>query len=194
LKGRLTVALELAPSRERGRIADAIDEELAVEVVALVLEGPSREPLDLEVEVVAVPVPGSHANVRVAQHLAPQIRNAEAALVIDELLVADELEHRVHEDGERPVRLVRVAGIVLDLDRDDSNRSIHLIGRQARTVGIAHRLDEIVDEGLRLLPSELLARDLARHLTQHRMPNRRNLENAHRRVPIRVRRAEGKNA
>src|SRR5262249_38693153 len=50
---RAVVAVELGPGRERARIG-AVDEQLAVEVIDLVLVGPGLEPVDDLVDRVAV--------------------------------------------------------------------------------------------------------------------------------------------
>ena len=70
---RLVVALELGPGRERARVG-AVDEDLAVEVIDLVLVGAGLEAVHDLVDRVAVAVPGLDADVDVALHHAAQVR------------------------------------------------------------------------------------------------------------------------
>src|SRR5262245_2365379 len=74
-------ALELGPRRERRRVDDAVEEEAAVELLALVLERAGGETsLDLVVlDAVAVEVADAHVDVR---HDVPaQVGHRQAALV-----------------------------------------------------------------------------------------------------------------
>ena len=103
----------------------------------------------------------------------------EAALVVVELLVVDRREHRVDEDRERDVRLVRVARVVADLDRADRDRLVDLDRGEAGAVGVVHGLDEIVDELLRRRGCELFARELAGDLAKDRVPDLGDLADGH---------------
>ena len=142
--------LELLPRAQGPRVRHAIDEQLAVEVVDLVLERARGEPLHLAIDLVPVAVPRADAHVHDALHLAAEVRDREAPLVVHERVVGEELDLRVHEDGEGDVGLVRVARVVLHPDGADLDGLVHLVGGDAGAVGVDHRLDEVVDEALRL--------------------------------------------
>ena len=68
------VALELLPGRERGRVADAVEEQHAVEVVELVLEGAGRQAEADLVVLGAVAVEAADPDADVAVDLAAQVR------------------------------------------------------------------------------------------------------------------------
>jgi len=54
----LVVALEVVPGAQRGRVLDPIEEQLAAQVIDLVLVGPGGHAGGLEVEAVALAVEG----------------------------------------------------------------------------------------------------------------------------------------
>src|SRR5206468_5558286 len=125
-EGGLAAALEFLPGAERRRVAHAIDEELAEEMIDFVLKGSGRQAACDEIDVPPLAVPRAHAYLDVAEYFAPQVRHAEAPLVVAEELVADGLEHRVDENRERDVRLVRIARVVVHLDGADLHGPVHL--------------------------------------------------------------------
>src|SRR4051812_43944872 len=175
---RPMMALELGPCRERARIG-AVDEDLAEQVVDLVLVGAGLEAMHDLVDRVAVAVPCLAADVNVALHLAAQVRHAETALVVVEQLIVDGREHRVDEDGQRDLRLVRIARVVADLDRADLDRLVDLDRGEPGAVGVVHRLDEVVDARLHRGGRELFTRHLARDLTKDGVADLGDLADCH---------------
>ena len=61
------MSLEVGPCRERARVLDAIEEDLAVEVIDLVLEGACGESLHVQLDVVAVAIPRAHVGTKFAR-------------------------------------------------------------------------------------------------------------------------------
>src|SRR5688572_9068892 len=98
------MALPLLPGAERGGVGDPVDEQLAVEVIDLVLEGAGGQPLHDPVDRLAVAVDRAQPDRDVAGDQPAQVGHAQAALVVVEGLVADRLEHRVDQHGERDLR------------------------------------------------------------------------------------------
>src|SRR5690606_30975475 len=107
-EGGGVVALKAIPGGERGGVGDAIEEDLAVEVVDLVLEGARREAADLPLPGVALAVERAHADLGVTAHDAAEVRHAEASLVVVEGLLAERLDPRVDQNRQRNVRLVGI--------------------------------------------------------------------------------------
>ena len=83
------------------RVADPVEEQHAVEVVELVLEGAGRQPEPDLVVLRAVAVEPAHADADVAVDLAAQVRDRQAALVDRRGLVVERLDHRVDDHGQR---------------------------------------------------------------------------------------------
>jgi len=180
------VTLPVLPGRKSRRVGDAVNEDVAVEVVALVLVRPGGQPLRLDVDFGTVPVPRLHAHVDVALDAAAQVGDRQAALLVVELLVGQRRDHRVDEDGERDRRLVGVARVVAThMDRAEAHGTEHLRRGQTGAVGVVHRLDQVVDEPLRVGRGELGARQVAAALAQHRFTELGDLQQRHRRGPRR---------
>src|SRR5690606_3648128 len=81
----LSKAREALPSREAGRVRHPVDEELAEQVIALVLVGPRRDASRLEVEGIAVAVEGLHTQLGVAGDHAAQVGYRQTSLVVVEV-------------------------------------------------------------------------------------------------------------
>ena len=54
----------------------------------------------------------------------------------------------IHQDGQRNVRPIGIAWIVLDFDCTNSQRMMHLVGCQASPVGTSHGMNQIIYEFL----------------------------------------------
>jgi len=147
-------------------------------VVALVLPGGGGEAPNHLVVLGTVTVEVAHPHVDVAPHLAPQ-RHRQTALVDDDLLVVQRLDHRVDRHGQRDAGLVGVPGVVAHLHDGDAHRFAHLSGGQAGAVCVAHRGDQIVDQRLHLRRTHLGQRDVLSHLAQCRVADRQHLSDAH---------------
>ena len=102
-------------------------------------------------------------------------------LHVDDLaaILAERLEHGVDEHGERNVRLVGVAGVVLDLDRAHPYVAVDLRRGESGAVRRVHRLDEIVDELLRFRQEQLVSRERARAEAQVRVSHLQDRKNRH---------------
>src|SRR5690606_25611858 len=180
-KPRAVVTPALRPRRDRARVG-AVDEHPAVELGALVRARAGLEaPHDL-VDRVAMAVPRLAPDGDVTLHAATQVRDGQAALEVGKLLVVDRRELGVDEDRQRDLRLVRVSRIVANLDGTDLHRLVDLDRRQAGAVGVAHRLDEVVDELLHGGGGELLTRELACGLSQNRVTDLGDLADGHART------------
>ena len=127
----------------------------------------------------ALAVEVADVDVDVAPDVAPQVGDGEAALVDLDQLVVQRLDHRVDDHGQRDAGLVGVAGVVLDLDHRDAHGLVHLVGGQAGAVGVAHRVDHVVDEPLHLRRRQLVGRQLAGPLPEHRVPHGGDLADGH---------------
>src|SRR5687767_2944378 len=101
----LVMPLPVLPVGER-RGVGAVDEDLAVEVIALVLVRPGSHARHFDVVRGAGSIQVLHADARVPLHHAAQIGDGEAALVVVELVVAHLRDARIHDDRERNRRLV----------------------------------------------------------------------------------------
>ena len=183
------VAFELLPRRQGGGVDDTVEEQPAVEVVAFVLEGAGGEPpLDLVV-LVPVPVEPAGPDVDVPQDGAPQVGDRQATLVDLDQLVVERLDDRVDQDRERDRRLVRVPRVVVDLDDRHPDRLVDLVGGDPGAVGVAHRVDQVVDQPLQLRRGQLGRRDLAGALAEDGMTDRGDRADRHRpMMPRRTRR------
>src|SRR4051812_49628449 len=73
--------LELVPCGERARVDDAVQEQLAVEVVALVLERAGGQPATNLVVRNAVAIEVTSAHVHVPHHRPAQVGHGQTALV-----------------------------------------------------------------------------------------------------------------
>ena len=94
-------------------------------------------------------------------------------------LVRQRAYHRVDEHAEPESRLVRVAGIVPDFDGEDPQGNVDLGSGEPRTVGCAHRVDDVVADAPKTGRAELRLRHLARPLTQRRVADLHDLEHGH---------------
>ena len=74
------MSLELLPGRQAAGIG-AVDDQHAVEVVDLVLEGPGGEALPAPRALLALAVEIAHPDREMALDIAAQVRDREAALV-----------------------------------------------------------------------------------------------------------------
>ena len=172
------VALEVLPGHQRARVG-AIDDQSAVEVVDLMLEGAGRQSAFDLVVLDSFAVQVADADIDVTRHLGAQVGQREAALVDQGDLLAERLDYRVDDHRQRDRRFVRVAGIVVHLRDRDPHGTADLIGGQAGAPGGAHRLDHLVDQGLDLRRGELCGAYLTRSLAEHRVSDREDLEHAH---------------
>jgi hypothetical protein len=105
----------------------------------------------------------------------PAVRHRQATLVDLDHLVVERLDDRIDQDGQRDRRLVRVPRVVVDLDDRHPDRLVHLVGGDAGAVGVAHRVDEVVDQPLQLRRCELRGRDRTGLPAQHGMTDRGDL-------------------
>ena len=128
---------------------------------------------------IAVAIERLHPDLRVAPHLAAEVRDREAALIVLEALVGDRREHGVHEDRQRDVGLVGVARVVLDLDRADPQRRVHLHRGEARAGGVVHGLHQVVDEALDRGRAELVVADGPGRLAEDGVTDLGDFEDGH---------------
>ena len=131
----------------------------------------------------AVAIEVADADVDMAIELATQVGDREAALVEGHHLVAERLDHRVDEHGQRDRRLVRVARVVIDLGDRDPHRLTDLVGGKPGAARLAHRLDHVVDQALRLRSRELPGAELAGGFPEHRMADLEDGTDRHPRRP-----------
>ena len=126
-----------------------------------------------------MPVEGADADPGVAAHDAAQVGDGQAALVVLEGFVPDGLDHRIDQDGQGDRWLVRVARVVRHLDHGDPHGFVDLGGGQTRPVGVAHGLDQVVDERLDPVRADLLGRHRLGGGAQDRVPDARDLAKRH---------------
>src|SRR5262250_3723343 len=89
------VAVELGKEAERLHRPHAVEVDLPVQMVALVLHDARVESPRVEAERTAVPSVGLDPHPRPAWHLAAQVGNAEAALPVLFLILRERREARV---------------------------------------------------------------------------------------------------
>ncbi|MOA55790.1 hypothetical protein D3C78_1796430 [compost metagenome] len=76
-------------------------------------------------------------------------------------------ETRVDQNGQRNGRSVGVTGILAAaLDGHDGNRAVDLRSGEAQAVGVAHGLDQVVDEGLGFRKRQGFGAQFLGHLPQ----------------------------
>ena len=155
---------------------DPVEQEHAVEVVDLVLDHAGEQVVTLHDDLGAVEVDAAHRDPLGPDHLEPEARDGEAALVGQHLTLG------LHDHGvdhhARAVALVQVEG-------EETLAHPHLRGGQADALFEVHRVEHAVDQGDQVV-GELL--DLARALLQHGIaeePQRVHAPKLPARVPVR---------
>ena len=118
------------------RVGDPIEEQHAVEVVALVLERAGGEPAPDLVVGVAVRVEVPHADVHVAVTEPRRLGTDRQPSLISTSSSSIGFDDRVDHHGQRDRRLVRVARVVAHLDHGDAPRHADLVGGDAGAVGV----------------------------------------------------------
>ena len=177
---RLVVALKLIPGRQRGGVVDKVDEQARMQVVDLVLHRARGEADAGHVDGLPVAIPGLDPNLSNPADDPAQIGHREAALVVGEGLLGQRFDHRIHEDGQRNIRFVRVPRVVANLERTDLQGFIDLGGGEPRAVGVVHRLDEVVDEPLPFGAEKPRPIDGVGGTAEHGVPDVGDLPDGHR--------------
>ena len=123
-----------------GERAEVVDEELAVEVVGLVLDRPAEELFGLVLDELALEVEGLDLDLLGAADLGVEPGQAEAAfLVLDRRVPLDDLG--VDEDE----LLVLLLGVRGDVEDEEAIRDGHLVGRQADALRLVHQVEHLPD-------------------------------------------------
>src|SRR6267143_6724039 len=174
---RPPVLLELFQLGERGEISHSIEEELALQVVHLVLNADAIEARGVQFNGLAVTIEIFQPYPDRTSYLAAEPVNAETSLPAlgGRRRVAQDL--RVDQDGPRE------AVLPLALHDHDLLRTEHLRRRQADTLDLDHRLEQVVNELLESALTDLLQKNRIGDLPQHRRAELRNLEDRHRSTP-----------
>src|SRR5262249_8859972 len=120
---------------------EIVDEELSVEVIQLVLEGPSEEPGSGDLDLLAVPVLGYDPDLLPARDVGVVAGQRKAALEVA-IVAGRPNDLRVHELVER----------VADLDDAGLEGLTQLGRRQPDAGGVAHRVGEIIEQPMEELP------------------------------------------
>src|SRR5690625_2500936 len=168
---RRPLGVELLADRPHRLLAlilgKAIDVQHAVEVVDLVLQGPSHESLALDGHGLAVEVDALDPGIPSPLGGEPQARHREAPLIA--VLVF--LLRRLHEP-----RVEHVADVVIDVPRECAQADADLVGGQPRAPLVVDRLEQVLHE--RLDPIVDVPNLLARR-PKHRVANNSDLTHSH---------------
>mmetsp|Transcript_49610 Transcript_49610/g.116521 ORF Transcript_49610/g.116521 Transcript_49610/m.116521 type:complete len:227 (+) Transcript_49610:181-861(+) len=119
--------------------AEVFDEDLAHQVVHLVLHADRQQPVGIELEHLAVAVERAHGHLGMARHLVVDLRYRQAALLAIHHLLA-ELDQLGIDQHPRRVAVLR------GVDDDDALMHVHLRGRQPDAVGGVHGFQHVVDQ------------------------------------------------
>jgi integrase len=174
----LHVVLHLLDEGQAAHVGHAVEVDVAVEVVALVLDDAREEVLGLEGEGIAMAVEGIELQPLESRHDASEIRYGEAALPAGLALVAEGRHDGVHEHeeghlGPRPV----VAG--RDLDDGEANALVNLRRREAHPLVLVHRLLHVVDELLEQPVAERFPRHGLGRRAEDRVRDAGDLQDGH---------------
>ena len=143
------MCLKVFPGGEGNRVGNPIENEFAVEVIDLMLDGTGTEPpVDL-LERSTGAIPCSNLDGHHSDQVATD-RDAQTTLVVQVRLGTDLFHDRIDEDRERKRRLVWVALIGSYPDDADPQIDTDLIGGNSCSVGVAHGVDHVVDQRLNL--------------------------------------------
>src|SRR5688500_1110030 len=156
------VLLHRLPLRERRaplEKAEVVEEQLAVQVIDLVLQAASEEIGGLEFERLAIAIERSHRNARRAIDVAEHFRDREATFLAPGGALADD-DLWVHDDDRA----------VVEVDHGEPLRPTHLWCREPDALRRVHRLEHVVGQaaqlvghaldGLGLLPKNRRAQDV----------------------------------
>src|SRR5262245_20516244 len=173
------VLVPLGDVGERGKVAHAIEIDLAVEMVGLVLAHAREEILGDYVDRLALAIEALQTHRGEAGHHPPHVGDRKAPFPALLHLVGQRRDDRIDEDHQRHRRRVRVAGIAEDLDDRDLLECMHLGGREPGAVVLAHRLDHVVDQPLNGRRPERRGIDALRDLAKHGMAETRDFQDRH---------------
>src|SRR5581483_8068954 len=98
--------------------------DLPVQVIALVLDDARVEALRDEAERLPVAAVRLDPDLRAPRNHAAEVRDAQAPLPVLLLVLGEERDLRVHEDGERDRLRIGIARVRLDAVDDDAPRDV----------------------------------------------------------------------
>src|SRR5574342_369253 len=173
------VLVPLGEMSERREVAHAIEVDDAVEVVGLVLDDAREELLRLALDAASFPVIRVEPNGGEPRHHPAHVGHGETALPALFHLLGQRGQRRIDEDGQRDARGFRIARVLVDLDDADPLEDVHLRGGEARAVVLAHGLDHVVDEPLRVGRPYLADGHRQRLLPQYGVSQARDLQDGH---------------
>ena len=133
--------VQLVLDRGQLRRAEPVDEQLAVEVIGLVLQDAGHQSLGLGMNEIAIQVVRFDFDRRVADHRRSHVGNAQAPFFVLRLSLAF-AEHRVDEH-ELGIFLCRVA---LRIGDEQPIRQIDLVRRQADAFVVVHQVEHLGDD------------------------------------------------
>jgi hypothetical protein len=121
--------------------SNVVDEQLAIEVVDLVLQDSGVETFGVELEGLAVLVQGGDVDVRIARHIRIELRYAQAALFGGGHTLAD-VDDGVYQRnrGQAGLRMGHI-------DDDDPSGYANLGRSKADTFGLFEAVEEIPNQG-----------------------------------------------
>src|SRR5438445_3852277 len=173
------VLLPFGDVSERGEITHAIEVDVAVQVIGLVLGDAREEVLGDDALKLALAVVILEPDRRVSRHQPPHVGNGQAALPALFHLIRQRRDDGVDDHGERDLGGLGITRVGLDLDDGDLLERVNLVGRQSGSVVLAHRLDHVVDEFLRRVGPDLFGRERLSLLPKNGMSEAGNLQDGH---------------
>ena len=150
-------------------------------MVAFMLHHAGVIAFGLALEGFAVQALGAIADMDCARDPAGQLRQGQAALPAFLDLVADDLDHRIDQHGQRHVLLI-LTTLTRHAEYHDAQRHMDLGGRQADARRVGHGFHHVGDQAVNARILGVFDRLGRAH--QHRMSHARDFQNGHRRNPL----------
>jgi len=143
-----------------------VEKENSIEMVKLVLYRSGGNPANSPHERLAPPVQTIKFQHRRAPYESPNVRHRRAVLVVIKKFGPQQLNARVNNDGQRKERTIvrRIVYSVLNDEKTHVRADL-----RSRQCCFSHRtlsVDEIFDECLKLVGSELRGRNAPRHFAE----------------------------
>lgn len=144
--------VEAALEHGAAQAAEAVGEDLAIEVVDFVLGYAGKEAVDFLGVLLPVLVPPMQDDGVGTEHVLVDVGDAEAAFV-EVLLLSLEFQYLGVDEG------VHVGGFAVGVglfvigthtDGDEADGKVHLRGREAHAVGVVHGFEHVGDEFLQV--------------------------------------------
>src|SRR4051812_12893746 len=137
------IFLELLANALALQVGEVVDEELAVEVIHLMLHAHGKDVVAVTLELLPLAVEGAHANLGRPHNLIEHARHRQAAFFERRLILARAQYLGIDEDE-------RLGPLLRHVNDQQALVEVHLSGGEAYPGRGIHRLEHVVDERLEL--------------------------------------------